>query len=139
MKKSNRKCVICATDYHYCPSCDKSKPVWMMSFCSENCKTIYEVCSRYNMKKIDEADARNILDKCDLTDLEHFTKNTQKIIKEILASTSVEVAIEIKEEQVFETKENVDEIIEEIKEVEVVVDNVEESVSPTPKKKKKKR
>lgn len=117
--KTNKTCVLCGNKYYYCNSgCKESlnKPSWMGAFCCDNCKMIFDVCSSYNMKKVTVEEARNILDKCDLSEKSHFTPTTQKIINEIIELTNV--------------VEDVIEIIE--------IDESEEVAKATTRKRKKK-
>lgn len=88
MIKLNKTCVICGNKYSYCPSCgaDHNKPSWMASFCSENCKNIYDVVARYGMKKINVDEAIEILNTCDLSSKPRFTTSTQRLIDELYES-----------------------------------------------------
>ena len=81
----NKTCVICSDKYSYCPSCgkDRNKPSWMASFCSENCKKIYDIVARYGMNKVDISEAIEVLNTCDLSNKDHFTTSTQRLIDEI--------------------------------------------------------
>ena len=87
MSNLNKTCVICGNKYSYCPSCgkDRNKPSWMASFCSENCRDVYDVVARYGMNKIHSAEAVEILNTCDLSNKERFTASTQRLIDEIYA------------------------------------------------------
>ena len=93
MTKLNKKCVICGNEYYYCNrSCRDSldKPSWMASFCSENCKKIYEAAAAFNVKKISAKEARVILDTCDLSHKDKFTASTQRLIGEIYEATNID-------------------------------------------------
>ena len=86
MKKPNRKCVICGTEYYYCNhSCTDSlnKPAWMTSFCCESCKNTYDAAAKYHMQKISAEEAREILDTCDLSNKDNFAAFTKNLINEI--------------------------------------------------------
>ena len=105
MAKANRKCVICGQEYFYCTSnCteSKGKPSWMASFCSENCKKIYEACAAFNAKMMSVEQAKKILDTCDLSDKGHFTVSTQRLILEIYEAAKVEeiVVLNVEPEKV---------------------------------------
>lgn len=91
MSKLNRTCCVDGVKYSYCPNCtkDNDKPVWMLTFCSENCKDIYEACAGYFAKMISIEDAKKMLSKCDLSKLDHFTTSTQRLIKEINSSEEI--------------------------------------------------
>ena len=91
-RKINRKCCVCGNEYTYCPSCgeDRDKQTWMNSFCSENCKQIYEATAGYFGKAYSAQEAKTLLDMCDLSNKEHFTPATQRLIKEIYESVDEE-------------------------------------------------
>ena len=93
MVKLNKTCCVCGNKYSYCPSCgnNASKPSWMASFCSEDCKKVYEAAAAFNMNKMSAEEARCILDTCDLSNKEHFTPSTKKIIGEIYGVAKIEV------------------------------------------------
>lgn len=84
--KPLRTCAICQTEYDYCSSCpEKSKdPLWKNSFCSENCKKIYEICVSYNLKEISKEEAQKRLASCDLSHKDKYTKSTKRILNEIM-------------------------------------------------------
>lgn len=87
MAKNNRTCCVCGKEYSYCPTCTKDldRPEWMIVYCSENCKKVYEACAAFSMKQIDKKEAKIRLSKCDLSNKGHFSKVTQKIVSEIMA------------------------------------------------------
>ena len=90
MVKLNKTCCVCGSQYSYCPSCGGAKkPSWMASFCSENCKKVYEAAAAFNMKKMNAEEARVILDTCDLSNQSHFTAATQRLLGEIYIATEV--------------------------------------------------
>ena len=62
-RKINKKCCVCGNEYTYCPSCgeDRDKPTWMNSFCSENCKQIYEATAGYFGKAYSAQEAKTLV------------------------------------------------------------------------------
>lgn len=74
MGRRNRECYLCGEDYKYCPTCsqDKMKPAWMSEFHSENCKNIFDICTRFNMNLMSKTEAQDALNACDLTNKENF-------------------------------------------------------------------
>lgn len=94
MSKPNRKCCVCGEEYYYCShNCrdNLNKPSWLASFCSENCKQVYEACSAVFAKQMTYQEAKKILDTCDLSNKDHFTPATQKLIEEIYTNAGDEI------------------------------------------------
>ena len=54
MSAKIRICSVCRKEYEYCPKCREYEhlPVWMLAFCSENCKSIFNATSDYEDGKI---------------------------------------------------------------------------------------
>ena len=86
MAKRNRECYLCGEKYTYCPTCtqDKMKPSWMAEFHSENCKNIFDICTRFNMGLMSKSEAQDALLECDLTNLKNFKSYVQRDIENIL-------------------------------------------------------
>ena len=91
VNKLNRKCCVCGKEYSYCNTCgeDRNKPLWMLSYCSENCKNIYYACASYNMKNATKDKAKEILNKCNLDNRENFTESAKKIIEELYKEENI--------------------------------------------------
>ena len=85
MARRNRECYLCGTDYKYCSTCsqDKMKPTWMSEFHSENCKNIFDICTRFNMKLMSKSEAQEALSTCDLSNKANFKLYVQRDISEI--------------------------------------------------------
>lgn len=124
-KKNNRKCIVCSKCYSYCNSCseDNHKPAWYAIFHDQNCHDIYDAV--YNIFPLQgKGAAKNVLDKCDLSNKENFHPNIIKMVNEMY---------DIKDEKV-ETVENVEETKEVKKDVvastekETVVENTVKKV-----------
>lgn len=89
--KDNKTCAVCYSGYHYCPNCrdDKDKPTWMFVFCSENCHDIYMTTSAYANKKITAKEAKDKLDKLDISKYDNFGESYKTIVSEINDATKV--------------------------------------------------
>lgn len=87
MGRRTRECYLCGETYNYCPTCsqDKVKPTWMVEFHNENCKTIFDICTRFNMKLLTKDEAKEALSKCDLSNKANFKDYAQKDIANIFA------------------------------------------------------
>ena len=87
MGRRIRECRVCGSKYEYCPTCsyDKFKPAWMVDFHEENCKTIWDTCTRFNMELISKKEAQDIILECDLSKQENFAEFIKNDIEKILA------------------------------------------------------
>ena len=124
-KKNNRKCIVCSQNYYYCSNnCADSvnKPSWYAIFHDQNCHDIYDAV--YNILPLQgKGAAKNVLDKCDLSNKENFHPNIIKMINEIydIKDEKAETVENVeKTEEAKEVKENVTESTEK----ETVVENV---------------
>ena len=111
MSRRNRECYLCGETYKYCPTCsqDKIKPTWMTEFHDENCKNIFDVCTRFNMNLISKTEAQDALNKCDLSNKENFKSYVQEDLKNIFTEESkAKPTVEktVKSHEVVKSKEN---------------------------------
>ena len=85
MAKRDRKCYLCGVSYKYCPTCsqDRMKPSYMTEFHNENCKNIFDICTRFNMELMSKSDAKNALEQCDLTNKENFKSYIKRDLETI--------------------------------------------------------
>ena len=101
MGRRNRECYLCGKDYQYCSTCsqDKMKPAYMSEFHSENCKNIFDICTRFNMQLMSKTEAQDALNACDLTNKANFKSYVQRDLENIFAEDPIVVALdaEIKE------------------------------------------
>lgn len=88
MGRRSRSCYLCGTDYQYCPTCsqDRMKPAWMAEFHEENCKNIFDICTRFNMKLMSKLEAQDALNACDLSNKANFKSYVQNDLEAIFAS-----------------------------------------------------
>ena len=52
MAKYIQTCLLCKQTYEYCGGCSKYKhlPTFMTTFCSQNCRDIYQVMTNFEGK-----------------------------------------------------------------------------------------
>ena len=145
MANLNKTCVICGNKYSYCPVCSKDadKPSWMRLFDESNCNEIYAICTGFRDNVISENEAKERLEKCDLSRLKNFNKGTQDMIAKIKggshkkAETKTEVKSDVKSEEVkIETKSEVNVKVKENKEVKKI-NEVKENTNEKEFKEKK--
>ena len=105
MGRRSRECYLCGQDYQYCPTCsqDKMKPVWMSEFHSENCKNIFDICTRFNMGMMSKSEAKEALSSCDLSNKANFKSYVQKDLENIFAEDIV-VTLDAEIKEVHEDK-----------------------------------
>lgn len=87
MGRRTRECYLCGTKYEYCPTCsqDRMKPAWMTEFHNENCKNIFDICTRFNMELMSKEQAQEALIECDLSNQENFKSYVIRDINNIFA------------------------------------------------------
>lgn len=85
MAKNLRTCAICSEEYDYCSSCPEkmSAPLWKRSFCSQNCKEIYDICVQFNLGQMSKSEAKKKLASCDLSKMDSFSEATKNAIEKI--------------------------------------------------------
>lgn len=86
MGRRNRSCYLCGETYQYCPTCsqDRMKPSWMAEFHSENCKNIFDICTRFNMQMFTKDEAKVAIEKCDLSNKLNFRPSVQNTLSNLL-------------------------------------------------------
>lgn len=101
MKRQSRTCACCRREYKYCPKCstkDREKPLWYFSFCSENCKKIFDIASDFELNHISAKDAEEMVNKLDLSRFEYFGTSYKNSILKIKEDASKIVEESNKEE-----------------------------------------
>lgn len=85
MARKQRECYLCGESYKYCGSCsnDRMKPAWMSEFHTENCKNIFDICTRFNMKLMSKTEAQDALNACDLSNKANFKSYVQRDLENI--------------------------------------------------------
>lgn len=107
-KKDLRTCVLCHAQYPYCPVCnpeDQLKPTWYFCYCSDNCHDIDNITSAYEDGRMTAIEAKNKLEKLNLSKQEYFGESYQKSITSIMrAKTQVKKTTIKKENKKAEEK-----------------------------------
>lgn len=85
MGRKQRECYLCGAAYNYCPTCsqDRMKPAWMAEFHNENCKNIFDICTKYNMQMMSKTEAQEALNVCDLSNKANFKQYVQRDLENI--------------------------------------------------------
>lgn len=104
MARYDRSCILCGKVYEYCNSCSafQDKPVWMFSYCSEDCKDITSLLTDYIYNKVSKEDAKKIIDTKNTSRHMNYKGSYGKAYKEIMGETDSENKIEdsIKNEEI---------------------------------------
>ena len=136
MERKIRRCVVCGSEYKFCPRCneDADKPLWYFTFCAEQCKNIYNITSGYEDGKITANVAKTKLDKLDLSKLDKFGTSYKASIEKINSTAVKEVIVDEAVETIIETKDG--ENVENIEET-AITEVVEEKVIKKSKRAKR--
>lgn len=105
-KRDLRTCAVCYSSYKFCPRCseDANKEPWHFTFCSSNCKNIYDVTSSFEDGRISKDEAASKLKDLDLSKREYFGKSYKDTISKILKTEKV-IIKDKKEEVIPEVQE----------------------------------
>ena len=107
-KIKTRNCIVCGTEYEYCNRCSShaSMPTWMALYHDDNCRSIMNIATEYMAGNLTKADAKSLLDKCDLTNKKKFKESIVKAIDEICATKKPLKADVVKaDEEIVESAE----------------------------------
>ena len=127
--KFDKTCTVCQGSYKYCSGCSDYAhyPRWMESFCSDNCRKIFNIYMKNKAGLMNAAEAKAELLKCDLSNKDHFEEGLKAGIEAILSDPS-------KVEEVVEEPKTEEPVVEEVKVEEETVPEepkVEEVVEDT--------
>lgn len=91
-----RKCIVDLTNYRYCNQCNEFNPdeTWRFLFCCENCRNIYRIVDEYDAKKITANEAKEKLEKCDLTKIDSFQKFVKRDIERMFSEATEEETVD---------------------------------------------
>lgn len=121
MARYDRSCILCGKVYEYCNSCSafQDKPVWMFSYCSEDCKDITSLLTDFIYNKISKEEVKQAIETKDTSRHMQYKGSYGKAYNEIMG----EIDSEDIDEKIIEEKED-----KEIKQ-DVVKDMANETVS----------
>ena len=83
MAKKNKVCLTCGERYSYCSNCNRKDPYWMSSFHTEVCKSIFEICTRFNMNTVSKSEAKAALEQYNLSNKETLNSDIQRDLENI--------------------------------------------------------
>ena len=104
MARYVRSCILCGKKYEYCNTCSafQDKPVWMFSYCSEDCKDITSLLTDYIYNKISKEEVKGIIGSKDTSRHIQYKGSYGKAYKEIMDETEPEIPEENKTEKDIE-------------------------------------
>ena len=109
-KKELRTCVLCGKAYSFCPVCnpeDRLKPMWYFCWCSDNCHEIDEVTSAFEDGRMTDIEAKEKLEKLDLSRKEYFGESYKTSIASIMKAKAQVIKKENKKIEVKSVKKNI--------------------------------
>ena len=86
---NTRKCIICGTQYDYCPHCGKD-PAWKTVYDTDVCRQVGNIVSAYNMKIMSKERAMNEINSLNIRDFSKFEEKVSKVLTEITEVPKVE-------------------------------------------------
>lgn len=101
MARYVRSCILCGKKYEYCNTCSafQDKPVWMFSYCSEDCKDITSLLTDYIYNKISKEEVKKIIGSKDTSRHMQYKGSYGKAYKEIMDEVESEILEENKTEK----------------------------------------
>lgn len=98
--KHERICVVCSTKW-ISTCADEKENTWKRIYCSEDCRSIFNICSQFKANKISKEEAREKLDSVKVPSMDKLAKSLNDDIKEIRKGfssptpSSEEVSVEV--------------------------------------------
>ena len=119
MAKYVQTCLLCKQTYEYCGGCSKYKhlPTFMTTFCSQNCRDIYQVMTNFESKILTKEEAKRQLMNLDISRHDYYTKSFATSYNRIMTDDTDEenqLSEDIKENPEPVTDANVSSTIEQI-------------------------
>lgn len=106
---NNRICIVCSKQYRYCSNCAEFAHLeqWHNIFHDDNCREIYNAVSSYIGNEKTKEETKERLNKCDLSNREHFKNNINKVIDEICVFDHIVAEETVHPEEFIQLEENV--------------------------------
>ncbi len=109
MARYDRSCILCGKVYEYCNSCSafQDKPVWMFSYCSEDCKDITSLLTDYIYNKLSKEEVKQGIEGKDTSRYMQYKGSYGKAYKEIMGIANSQDSKKELTEEKKDTKEEV--------------------------------
>ena len=107
MARYDRSCILCGKVYEYCNSCSafQDKPVWMFSYCSEDCKDITSLLTDFIYNKISKEEVKQSIEGKDTSRHMQYKGSYGKAFKEIMGEIDSEDIDDKQTEEIKDIKE----------------------------------
>lgn len=81
----DKECLVCGKKYKYCPHCNKNGVVdtWKNTYCSKECRTIFNTCSNYVGNIITKEEAYNIMSGLNIN-MDTISKSVKSTVEDIM-------------------------------------------------------
>lgn len=89
-----RKCIVCGTEYKYCPNCNEEEPRWRFLFDTKNCNDLWDVFNAYRTGQKDATQAEADLRQLDLSKEKDFDPVWKGILIKIRNEAKPEPKVE---------------------------------------------
>lgn len=87
---ATRKCVCCGKTYKYCPACaKKDQPFWMLTFCGEQCKDLFNIVAAYNTGRVNEEEVLEFVADHNITDIKKYTMPIRKPLEALMVRNRI--------------------------------------------------
>lgn len=117
MSRFYKQCLVCKTTYEFCQFCSRFDhlPRFMTTFCSQNCKDVFDTACAYEQGKMSQGEAKENLNNLDLSRRMYYTGSIATSVNKILGEDSKketeEVVVEKEEDKATDiAKETVDDL-----------------------------
>lgn len=114
-KKENHWCIVCGKGYYSCDTCNEIKNFtpWRVLTDTIEHFTIYTILKDYNNGYISKEEAKELLEKCDLSEQDTFKESAKKVLSRIFTEeSSAPKRIRGKKASTRQTVENTEETVE---------------------------
>ena len=102
MSKGLRKCIVCGSEYTYCPKCGKGdkNETWRYLYDTELCNKVFDIVSSFSNKHIDKDDAKKKLEALNIPRGMKFNTEIKNQINIIMATEP-----KVKEKQIVKDED----------------------------------
>lgn len=72
-----RECIVCGGKYEFCGNCNKDENLrWMSKYCSQDCRSAFDICSKFEGGAISGEEAYEKFSKLQLNNIKDSIKDS---------------------------------------------------------------